>query len=345
MRRCHAVLAKIRDATESTKSAGYFTYLSILVLVFFFGACASPHAIHHVTSIGPDAPCTNTYFRDDPADFHFVVVSDRTGGHREGVFRHALKQANMLQPAFVINIGDLIEGYTEDRIQLTAEWDEIDAIVSELDMPFFFVVGNHDMSNDVMLDVWRARHGRDYYHFIYKNVLFLVLNTEDPPLPVTKEIEADIVKLREVLKSDRDKAYQMVMENEGLQRAILYPKIGDEQVNYFKHVVADHLDVRWTFVIMHKPAWKYRNENFRKIESMLQGREYTVLAGHEHYYEYFEVNGKDYIQLGTTGGGRPEEASGVFDHFVWVTMTEKGPKIVNLLLEGFLDRTGRPIAD
>jgi hypothetical protein len=137
----------------------------------------------------------------------------------------------------------------------------------------------------------------------------------------------------------------MVMQNEGLQRAILYPKIGDEQVEYFRGVLADHPDARWTFILLHKPAWKYGNENFRKIEAMLQGRNYTVFAGHEHSYEYSKVNGRDYIQLATTGGGKPEQTSGVFDHFVWVTMTEEGPEIANLLLEGILDRTGEPISD
>jgi len=335
----------MKTIAESAKSIGWITCVNILLVFLLIGACASPRAGGHITTIDPSVPCTNTAFRDDPANFHFVIVSDNTGAHREGVFRRALKQVNMLEPAFVINIGDLIEGYTEDRTQLKKEWDEIDAMVNELDMPFFFVVGNHDMGNDVMLDVWHSRLGRDYYHFIYKNVLFLVLNTEDPPLFITREIAPDIAKLREVMKSDRDAAEQMVMENEGLQRAILYPKIGEEQVEYFKQVLADHRDVHWTFVLMHKPAWKYGNENFRKIQLMLHGRNYTVFGGHEHYYEYSEVDGKDYIQMATTGAGRLQEGSGNFDHFVWVTMTEKGPKIVNLLLDGLLDRTGKSITD
>jgi hypothetical protein len=137
----------------------------------------------------------------------------------------------------------------------------------------------------------------------------------------------------------------MVMQNTGLQKAILYPKIGDEQVEYFRQVLEDNPDVRWTFVLMHKPAWKYGNENFKRIESLLQGRDYTVFAGHEHYYEYAGINGKDYIQLGTTGGHIRQEGPGAFDHMASVTMTEDGPEIVNLLLDGFRDRTGRPITD
>ena len=35
------------------------------------------------------APWTSLSANDDPDDFHFVVVSDRTGEHRAGVFRDA----------------------------------------------------------------------------------------------------------------------------------------------------------------------------------------------------------------------------------------------------------------
>jgi hypothetical protein len=323
--------------------AGYLARISIVLCVVILGACASPQAARHAAALDPDVPCTRSDFKDTSADFHFIVVSDNTEGHREGVLRRALEEADMLAPDFIINIGDLIEGYTEDRAELATQWDEIDSAVNELDAPFFFVCGNHDMGNDVMLDVWRARHGRDYYHFVYKDVLFLALSTEDPPLPVTKESEADVAKLRELLSRDRDKAYQMLMQNEALQKAILYPKISDKQVEYFRQVLANHPDVRWTFVLMHKPAWKYGTENFRKIESLLRDRNYTLFAGHEHYYEYAEINGRDYIQLGTTGGRVLQEGPGAFDHIVWVSMTEKGPKIGNLLLDGFLDRTGKPL--
>jgi hypothetical protein len=54
----------------------------------------------------------------DAENFQFAIVSDRTGGHRAGVFPLALEKLNLLQPEFVVSVGDLIEGYTEDRVQL-----------------------------------------------------------------------------------------------------------------------------------------------------------------------------------------------------------------------------------
>src|SRR5262245_43192901 len=70
-------------------------------------------------------------------DFQFVIISDRTGGHRARVFSRAMEQINLLQPEFVVSVGDLIEGYTNDREQLTREWREFQGYVSRLQMPFF----------------------------------------------------------------------------------------------------------------------------------------------------------------------------------------------------------------
>ena len=112
-------------------------------------------------------PWTSLAALDSEARFHFVVVSDNTGGERAGVFESAMGRINLLQPAFVVSVGDLIEGYTEDRTQLVAEWDKFDTYLDKLDAPFFYVPGNHDYSNQAMADVWAERYGPSYYSFVY----------------------------------------------------------------------------------------------------------------------------------------------------------------------------------
>ena len=97
-------------------------------------------------------PWTSLAANDAAEDFHFVIVSDRTGGERPGVFESALPKTNLLEPAFVVSIGDLIEGYTEDQAQIDAEWDEFEGFVERLEAPFFYVAGNHDMNNAVMAE-------------------------------------------------------------------------------------------------------------------------------------------------------------------------------------------------
>jgi UDP-2,3-diacylglucosamine pyrophosphatase LpxH len=100
-----------------------------------------------------------------------------------------MDQLNLLQPEFVINVGDLVEGYTEDKAKANAMWDEVGPMIKKLQMPFFYAVGNHDMGNDTMKAVWLERRGVTYYHFLYHNVLFLVLNSEDPSNPIPADIE------------------------------------------------------------------------------------------------------------------------------------------------------------
>ena len=102
-------------------------------------------------------PWTHLNLYNNPDNFRFVIVADRTGGHRPGVFAHAVEKLNLLKPEFVVSIGDLIEGYTHDDSELNRQWDEFDGIVDKLQMPFFYVPGNHDISNAAMAEKWQQR--------------------------------------------------------------------------------------------------------------------------------------------------------------------------------------------
>ena len=51
-------------------------------------------------------PWTHTAFVNNPDDFQFAIVSDRSGGFRRGVFEGALQKLNLLRPEFVIAVGD-----------------------------------------------------------------------------------------------------------------------------------------------------------------------------------------------------------------------------------------------
>ena len=57
--------------------------------------------------------------------FQFAVVADRTGGHRAKVFSQAVYRINLLQPNFVMSVGDLIEGYSTKEEKLAEEWDDL----------------------------------------------------------------------------------------------------------------------------------------------------------------------------------------------------------------------------
>ena len=259
-------------------------------------------------------PWTNLNFYNDPGNFQFAIVSDRTGGgqRRQGVFENAVEKLNLLKPEFVISVGDLIQGGIEDENDINQQWDDFDNLVNNLDMPFFYVPGNHDISNTVMEKIWHQRLGADYYYFVYRNVLFLCLYTGD-----------DFIC--------------------GRQQAGCISK---EQIEYFRKVLKANKNVRWTLVFMHNNFWQKgkASESLERFEALLSDRPYTVFAGQEHVYSKTIRNGRYHYVLATTGGGGTGERrqllgldSCEFDHIVWVTMTNDGPVTANLLLDGILN--------
>ena len=286
-------------------------------------------------------PYTHLNFQNNPDDFQFAVVGDRTGGGRSGVFEAAVDMLNLVRPEFVVNVGDVIEGYVEDESVLKTQWAETDGMLKQLDMPFFMVPGNHDVNLDPSEKVWFERVGanRSYSHFIYKDVLFLLISTEDPP---KRDPSKDLADKYEQLKAGKvgsaEEANAIIVELEAWAGQV---SISDAQVEYFKKVLEANPQVRWTIGFMHSPAWVQEDPgNFEKIESLLADRPYTMFAGHTHTYNLTRRNGRDYITMAMTGAAVPGNTVGHMDHVAWVTMTDNGPVVSNLLLNGILDKRG-----
>lgn len=282
-------------------------------------------------------PWTHDQLQNDDGQFTFAIVSDLNGGEREGVFEVAVEQLSLLRPRFIMTVGDLIDGASEDPAALHVEWDSFDGRAREGLAPLFRVSGNHDATAQPLRDVWLERYGALYYHFVHEDVLFLVLDTED----YTPERRVEMRNARnEALRiTDRDELaqteyYQMPERLTG--------EIGPEQSAYFQRVLADHPSVRWTILFMHKPVWQRDDEpDFAAIESALADRPYTLFNGHFHRYSLTVKNGRDHIMLGTTGGGQNPTDEMSFDHVTLVTMGQNGPSITHLRLDGILDKTGR----
>ena len=286
-------------------------------------------------------PYTHLRFRNNPNNFQFAVIGDRSGGARPGVFPAAVDVLNLMQPEFVINVGDLIEGYVKDEAVLKSQWKKVADELKTLDMPFFFVMGNHDVNFDPSEKVWFERVGanRGYSHFVYKDVLFLLLSTDDPPkTEISKEMEDNYLRIK-AGQVDPAEARAIMEELENWAGSV---SISDAQVEYVRKVLAANPNVRWTFAFMHSPAWAQPDPaNFAKIETMMADRPYTMFAGHTHDSNYMRRHGRDYITMATTGGALHAQVStGNMDHLAWVTMADAGPVIGNLVLNGILDKRG-----
>ena len=277
----------------------------LLVVALSVAGCSSPQPVE-LDRTGQLHPWTHLNFQDDADDFHFAIIADVTGGYRGKVLDDAVAKLNRMQPAFVLSAGDLIEGNSADGAEVDRQWQQFEASVGRLDMPFFHVPGNHDFHRPVMAERWQQRFGPSYYHFVYKDVLFLVLNTED----------------------EAGKAFS------------------DQQVAFAKDVLQRYRDARWTFVFFHRPVWHDTGSNahvlrqWEKITSALGDRKYTVVNGHWHNCHMYRRDGRDYILLATTGGSSSlaGPTAGTFDHITWVAMADGEPRITHVALNGLHDK-------
>ncbi len=316
------------------------------VFLLVLTACTESGGRDGFADVPPGTPHSSGSFLNDPHAFSFVVVGDRTGGHRPGVFAAAMRQLSLLQPAFVLSVGDLIEGYSESESTIIEQWNALDAIVETLAMPFFYTAGNHDLSNPLMTQLWERRLGKTYWHFVYDDVLFISLNTEDPPIALPAASMAGHARLEAGMESDPVGTQAKILaavKDRGAAKKPGEVAISDAQVAYVASVLKRYPNVRWTFLSMHKPAWLYASQAFEQIEGLLADRQYSVIAGHEHYYSHEVRHGRDYIDMGTTGGVWLQDGPGRTDHVLLVTMAETGPVYANIKLTGIADQQG--IAD
>jgi len=318
----------------------------LLLTVFLLGACAGNPAgpagqsgFQHDFR-GDAVPWTANGFDDADGKFTFAVFSDLTGGEREGVFDVAVEQLRLLRPELILSVGDLIDGGDVTRAQLEAQWDAFDRRAGHARAPVFHVGGNHDLTSLEEWDVWEQRYGRRYYWFIYKNVLFLVLDTEDNPSGFQDHLNEIRLHAIAVQEAEGWEAFHATEYGQLEERKS--GRVGAEQAAYFRKVIGEHPEVRWTFLFMHKPAWvRPDEENFSGIETALEGRPYTVFYGHVHSYLHTLRHGRDYIRLGTTGGSHAPDNPMAIDQVSLVTVSNEGVDIANLRMSGIFDRTGK----
>lgn len=250
------------------------------------------HNPDHVTS--PDRSRFHTD-RDSPIvlplpgeedAFTFVVYGDRTGGPDAGIniLKDAVRDTNLLEPDFVMTVGDLIDGYNQTDAWMV-QMREFRSVMDELLCPWFPVAGNHDT-------YWRGEgtpkgeHDANYemhfgplwYAFEHKNSFFIVLYTDEGN-PETGEKNFNKPECQEMSPEQLDWLALMLDEAAGAQ-----------------HV----------FLFMHHPRWlggKY-GDSWDTVHSMLveAGNVSGVFAGHIHRMRYDPRDNIEYITLATVGG-------------------------------------------
>ena len=332
-----------KSAIRNLLSSKSLVSLLLTVVITLSAGCATNGVeekndlFQAAESEGPQ-PWTHEQFDTSDDKFTFALFSDLTGGEREGIFEIAVEQLNLLRPDFIINVGDLIEGDTDRQI-VDEQWDSFDERAGRARAPVFYVGGNHDLLGQTLQEAWEERLGRTYYHFVYRDVLFLVLDTDDYSQQRLEEFARLRLEAIEVAETQGWDAfykteYARMPENYG-------GNISQEQSRYMLDALEQNPDVRWTFLIMHKAPWVIEDmKTFTDIEDALTDRPYTVFNGHRHAYQYLQRKGRDYIRLATTGGSQLPKNGRSMDQVVLVTVDDEGVDIANLLMSGILDKTG-----
>jgi hypothetical protein len=223
-------------------------------------------------------------FSGSEDSFTFGLFGDRAGANPVTGWRYleqAIEEMNALHPDFVLMPGDLIDGYMRQKgtdgakKDFNEQFDEFEKFAKKLNMPLLFVPGNHDLPDDLMKAPFIERFGRLWYSFDYRNVHFIALCTEGQP-------------------ACDDKPHHFTQE----------------QVDWALEDIAASGDARHTVVFMHNPAWKDRSKSslmykqWLQMEAALQGRKYTVIAGHTHRLSEETRNGRPYYVMATSGGGQ-----------------------------------------
>jgi hypothetical protein len=214
----------------------------------------------------------------------FAVIGDRTGGHEPGIYGQVVHEVQRMRPDFVLQVGDMIEGYTGDTSKVSAEWREYLPLLEPLTMPIYHAPGNHDIWDENSLDLYRAFIGEPYYSFDVGEVHFVALNTSLSPL------------------------------------AEDFPA---EQLAWLRDDLARHRGAEKIIVFYHHPHWIETVASGKPDplhEAFVEYGVDAVFTGHYHVYFSGAFDGVLYTGVGSSGGGCSPGITGLKYHFMWVTL-------------------------
>ena len=230
----------------------------------------------------------------------FAIVGDRTGSHVEGVYGAIIEEIERLKPDFVMTVGDMIEGYTEDTTVLVEEWQEYMSLLEPLTMPIYHTPGNHDITTDPMEGLYRRYMGDPYYSFDHRGLHFVILDNS---------------------------------------RASTGDDLSSEQMKWLAEDLSANHESIYTIIFVHKPYWfdTIAVDNPHALHALLVEHDVdAVFTGHYHRYFVGEYDGIIYTSIGSSGGGMSPGPSGLGYHFAWVTVSNDGLTIAPIRKESVL---------
>ena len=195
--------------------------------------------------------------------FRFVILGDRTGEAQPGVYEQVWREVAAEKPAFVVSVGDTIEGLKDEDVD--REWRQLDLLLKPFERyPLHLAPGNHD--------IWSARSERlfrDYapgvhYSFDYGQAHFTILDNSRSEELSTEELAF----LESDLKAHAAQPLKIIVSH----RPSWLAYVALQNPNFPLHELAHRYGVQY------------------------------IVAGHVHQMLHFELEGVTYVSMVSSGG-------------------------------------------
>jgi 3',5'-cyclic-AMP phosphodiesterase len=199
-----------------------------------------------------------------PDDFHFVILGDRTGETQGDTFQRVWRDAGAGNPAFVVTVGDTIQGFEDATAE--SQWREVERVFGSYRRDRLFLTpGNHDIWSPASEKLFVRYAGHPaHYSFDYGPAHFTILDNSR-----SDELSPEEIRFLETdLKAHASQPLKFIVSH---------------RPSWLFNAVAGHPDFP-----LHRLARQYGVQ--------------SVIAGHLHEMLHFRLEGVDYISVPSAGG-------------------------------------------
>ena len=196
--------------------------------------------------------------------FHFAILGDRTGEVQPGVYERVWQEVAAEDPAFVLSVGDTIQGLKDASAD--SEWRQVEQILAPYRRyPLYLAPGNHDIWSEPSERAFRKYAGHaPHYSFDYGPAHFTILDNS---------------------RADQFSAEELVFLEKDLEAHKAQP---------VKFIVSHRPS--WLVDVL------FRNSNFALHQLAKKYGVRYVIAGHLHRMLHVDLDGVTYLSMGSSGG-------------------------------------------